>query len=248
MRLLLLSAGLLLVGLCVPMRSAEIKEGPLAPFKEVKDKKTGKTTREPQNVPGSFHPYNVTAREKSPEELEEADKEAMEKGEGKDKEKYAEERYSSEGKFHCLVTEYDLDPVVMLFAARGLNDSEGFKELLTKLDAACTKYRVRRLRAFVVFRVDGATDVTKDDEKRKELATEISNLAKDLKLKNVVLTLDTDADLAKYKLGKSALTAVLYRALRIRNSHTFERDELDKKDAPAIGALMKDVEKHLVVK
>jgi hypothetical protein len=232
MRPLMLLAGLLLVGLCVPMRSAEIKEGPLAAG---------------QNVPGSFHPYNVTAREKTAEELEEADKEAMEKGDGKDKDKFAEERYTSEGKFHCLVTEYDLDPVVMLFA-RGLNDSEGFKELLTKLDAACTKYRARRLRAFVVFVVDGATDITKDDDKRKELAAEASTLAKDLKLRNVVLTLDTEADLAKYKLGKSALTAVLYRALRIRSGQTFERDDLDKKDTPAIGALMKDVEKHLVAK
>src|SRR5262249_44559962 len=232
MLLLALSAGLLLVGLCGPMRSAEIKEGPLAAGK---------------NLPGTFHPYNVTAREKTAEELEEADKDAMEKGEGKDKEKYTEERYTSEGKFHCLVTEYDLDPVVILFA-HGLHDSEGFKELLTKLDAACTKYRVRRLRAFVVFLVDGATDITKDDGKRKELAAEVSNLAKDLKLKNVVLTLDTDSDLAKYKLGKWALTTVRNRALRIRNSHTFERDELDKKDAPAIGALMKDVEKQLVVK
>jgi hypothetical protein len=41
---------------------------------------------------------------------------------------------------------------------------------------------------------------------------------------------------------------VLYRALRVRSSHAFERDELDKKDAPAIDALMKDVGKHLVVK
>src|SRR5262249_14516275 len=88
MRLLTLSAGLLLVGLCVPMRSAEIKEGPLAAGK---------------NLPGTFHPYNVTAREKTAEELEEADKDAMEKGVGKDKEKYTEERYTSEGKFHCLV-------------------------------------------------------------------------------------------------------------------------------------------------
>src|SRR5262245_42187528 len=149
MRPLLLLAGLLLIGLCAPMRSEEIKKGRLAPLKKDKD---GKDV--PQNVPGAFHPYNVTVREKSAEELEEADKEAMEKG--KDKQ-FGEEKYTSEGKYHCLVTEYDLDPVVMLFA-RGLHDSEGFKELLTKLDAACSKYRVRRLRAFVVFLDDELTD------------------------------------------------------------------------------------------
>jgi hypothetical protein len=230
MRPLKLFAGLLLVGLSVPLWSAEVKEGPIAAGK---------------NVPGSFHPFNVNAREKSPEELDEADREAG--GSGKDKGKFAEQPYSSVGKFHCLVTEYDLDPVVLLFA-KDLNDSEGFKELLTQLDAACTKYRLRRLRAFVVFRAPADVDITKDDEKRKEMADAARKIVDDLKLKNVVLSVDSDADVKKYELTAANLTAVLYRALRIRGSYTFSADELDKKDAPAVGALMKDVERHLLPK
>src|SRR5262245_23771992 len=99
MRPLILLAALAALALATPvasLRSAEITQGKLA----AKDEK-GK----PNNVPGSFHPYNVNARQLTPEELIELEKE------GKDRDKY-----TSKGKFHCLVTEYDLDPVVMLFA------------------------------------------------------------------------------------------------------------------------------------
>src|SRR4051794_25861979 len=123
MRTFVLLAVVLPAGLCVPTRSAEIKTGPLAPLN---------AKNEPQNVPAAFHPYNVTERKKTPEELEEAEKDDLAK------DKLKEEALTNVGKFHCLVTEYDLDPVVMLFA-RGLNDSEGFKELLKRLDAACNK-------------------------------------------------------------------------------------------------------------
>lgn len=256
MRPLVLLAALLLTALCVPTRSAEIKTGPLAPFKEVKDKESGKTKQEPQNVPAAFHPFNVTVRERTAEELEDADKDAAEKS-GKEKEKYTEDKYTSENKYHCLITEFDLDPVVMLFA-RGVNASEGFKELLTKLDAACAKYRVRRLRAFVVFLDNDLKTFNevqpdkrkKQDAKLKEMAGNARKMADELKLKNVTLTIGAldDAALKQYDLKDVALTAVLYRALRIRNSHEFNTDELKTKDAAAIDALMKDVEKHLVPK
>ena len=90
-----------------------------------------------------------------------------------------------------------------------------------------------------------------NDAKRKEMIDKARDLVAELKLKNIVLTIGamemngkvlTD----KYALKDVALTAVLYRALRIRNSHEFKADELTKKDAPAIDVLMKDVEKHLV--
>jgi hypothetical protein len=257
MRTLVLLAGLLLVGLSVPTRSEEITKGPLAPFREVKDKDSGQYKQEPQNVPAAFHPYNVNVRERTAEELAELEKESALKG-GKDKDK--EDRYTSEGKYHCLITEYDLDPVVMLFA-RGLNDSEGFKELLTKLDAACLKYRTRRLRAFVVFldpelKSFNETEPKErkaQDARMKEMLEAAKKLVDELKLKNVVVTIgatkmNDEVLTKKYELKDDALTAVLYRALRIRNSHTFKADDLAKKEAPAIAALMKDVEKHLVPK
>ena len=66
-----------------------------------------------KNLPGSFQPYNVNVAVPLAEEPEPDPKD---KGEKRPK-------YTSKGKFHCLVSEYDLDPVVML-VARGL-DIEG---------------------------------------------------------------------------------------------------------------------------
>lgn len=203
------------------MRSAEIKSGPLAPDK---------------NVPGSFHPFNVTVREIPPDELEDMDRDLREK----DKEKY-----TPKNKFHCLVSEYDLDPVVLLFANGGaLDASEGFQELLKDLDAAIIKNRGRRLRAFVVFLLDKEVDIVKDDDKREERAKEIRTLAEKLGLKRVVLTVTSSKYLPKYELDKDkALTAVLYRTLRIRYSHTFDRTDLDKADSPAVKTLLMEANK-----
>jgi hypothetical protein len=233
MRLFVLFAGVSLIALfaAVPMRSAEIKKGPLV---------VGK------NVPGPFHPYNVTARVIPAEELEEADKEEMEKDKDKDKDK-EKKLYTTRGKFHCLVTEYDLNPVVLL-VARKLNDSEGFRDLLKKLDAAIDKNRLSRLRAFVVF-LEEKMNVVTEDEKREQLEKDIQKVADDLGLKNVVLTLAGSKDLAKYDLDDTAaLTAILYRTLRIRGSHTFERDDLEKADSAAVKALMTDVSDKLLPK
>src|SRR5262245_44862019 len=263
MRPLLLLAGLLLF-VAASLHSAEITKGPLA---------------EGKNVPGAFHPYNVTAREIHPDELEESEKE------DKDKEK---KKYTSKGKFHCLVTEYDLDPVILL-VAKGLNDSEGFQNLLKKLDAAMEwrnrkeakddkkdekkdeippwleelrkkkkidggtlKNRLRRLRAFVVILDDSLPnkgDVVKEDDKRDRLEKDIQKIADDLSLKHVVLTLAAKGDLKKYEIDDSkALTAVLYRTLTIRSSHTFLTNELEKKDARALEPLLDAVIEKLLPK
>src|SRR5262249_48162058 len=157
---------------------------------------------EPNNVPGSFHPYNVSARVLTPEEAAEAELESGEKG------KKEKDRYTTKGKYHCLVTEYDLDPVVILFA-RNLDDSAGFKSLLKKLDASIEKNRVRRLRAFVVFldkeglgkdKKGNDRELSAEDDKRGEMAKNAEKIEKDCELKNVVLTLAAEKDVAKYGL------------------------------------------------
>ncbi len=203
-----------------PMRSAE-ESGPLVAGK---------------NVPGSFHPYNVTARlfaKVDPADDEEADV------------KVKKADYTTKGKFHCLVTEYDLDPVVMLFA-RNLEDNAAFRDLLTKLDAAIDRNPSVRMRSFVVFIPDDITDVVAEDEKRAEAEKRIQKVADDLKLKNVVLTLASKSDVAKYALDDtSALTAVVYKQLRIEGVHKILRDKLDKADADTVKPIMKDVAEKL---
>jgi hypothetical protein len=203
-----------------PMRSAE-ESGPLV---------VGK------NVPATFHPYNVTARLDA----------RVEPGDDEDADvKVKKVDYTTKGKFHCLVTEYDLDPVVMLFA-RNLEENAAFRDLLTKLDGAIERNPGVRMRSFVVFVADDIADVVADDDKRAEAEKRIQKVADDLKLKNVVLTLASKSDVAKYALDDtSALTGVVYKQLRIDGVHTATRDKLDKADADPVKAIMKDVAEKL---
>src|SRR3954464_10466947 len=75
------------------------------------------------NVPSTFHPFNVTARVAVAAEPDE-------KGKGE-----APISAVTKGRYHCLITEYDLDPVVMI-VARNLDDSAGLHDLLKKIDGA----------------------------------------------------------------------------------------------------------------
>ncbi len=202
----------------------EIKKGPLAPGK---------------NIPGAFHPFNVTARVIPPEELERKDEEEKDRAKKK-------ALYTSKGKFHCLVTEYDLDPVVMLFA-RNLDDNEVFGKLLEQIDAACQKNRTARLRAFVVFLFDDLTNVVAQDDKRKAAVEKVEKVQAAHKLSNVVLTIAARDDLKKYELPDDvALTVVMYRNLRIQASRTVPRDSLDRMGSPAIKAVLADISDKLL--
>jgi hypothetical protein len=186
------------------------------------------------NLPATFQPFNVTARIPSPMESEEADKEA-------EKTKTKVPAVTTKGKYHCLISEYNLDPVVLLFV-RGLTESAGLNALLQKLDAAIERNPAVRLRSFVVFVPDDITNVVAEDEKREAAAKTIQDLADKLKLKSVVLTLASKADVAKYQLDPaSALTAVLYKNLRIEAVHKVSLDQLDKADSDAVKAILTDV-------
>src|SRR5436190_21896690 len=163
MRLLLLVVlcGLIVLS-CRRATSAE-GTGPIAPGKD---------------VPATFHPYNVTARIPDKEDDDEKpDPKAAKK-----------KTYDSKGKYHCLISEYDLDPVVML-VARNAEDNKALAALLKKLDDAVAKNRLNRLRAFVVYQNDDLANVVKDDDKRGELAKKVQKVADDQKLQHAVLTL-----------------------------------------------------------
>jgi hypothetical protein len=164
------------------------------------------------DLPGTFHPFNVN--------------EALPPSEGADDAKdqpptkHKIQAHSTRGKFHSLISEYDLEPVVMLFAKGGLDDNAAFGKLLQGLDTAIERNRKgARLHAFVVFVYDDLTDVLGQDDLREQHARRLEKLAEDLKLRWVVLTLAGKPDLAKYRLGDDALTAVLYRKLKIAATH-----------------------------
>lgn len=174
-----------------------------------------------RNLPGTFVPYNVT--EALPPPGDEAD--------AKDKpaSKHKVEAHATKGKFHSLISEYDLEPVVMLFAKGSLEDNPAFGKLLQALDAAIDRNRkAARLHAFVVFVYDDLTDVLDQDDKREEHARKLEKLADDLKLRSVVLTIAGKPDLAKYRLSDdAALTAVLYRKLKVASTHKAGADKID---------------------
>jgi hypothetical protein len=158
-------------------------------------KPEGKATLAPgKNVPGPFHPFNVTGPFK--------------------------------GRYHCLVSEYDADPVVLLFA-RGLNDNAAFRDLLQKLDSAIERNPSARLRCFVVFLADDLPSPIDDDDKREGAAAAVEKLGADLK--HVVLCLGSRADAKKYEVqDDSAFTALLYKRLFMESIHLAPADKVDE--------------------
>jgi hypothetical protein len=179
-----------------------------------------------KSLPGTFHAYNINVVTPPADEVVD------------DKSKTKRAPYSTKFKYHCLVTEYDLDPAVMLLA-RGTDASEPLKELLKKLDKAIEdNRRFVRLRGFVVFVPDDLANLAEEDDKRDAAAKKLEALADDLKLRNVVIALAAKPDLEKYDLRDAALTAVLYKKLKVVAAHRFAADKVD--DA-AVKAVMTDV-------
>jgi hypothetical protein len=187
-----------------------------------------------KDLPGTFHPYNVTAR---------AARLAEPEPEGKGKKEEAPP--TTKGKFHCLISEYNLDPVVMLFA-RGVEDNKAFTAALKKIDAAIEKQPALRVRCFVVFLDKGLAKVVEDDDNRDKLKGKIEAAFAGWSPKQVVLTLAGTDDVKKYDLDATTpVTAVLYHKLRVKAIHKLNKDALEKEDSEAVTKLLKDVQDKL---
>ncbi len=130
------------------------------------------------------------------------------------------------GKFHCLVTEHDLNPVVMV-VARGTELTPARKRLLEKLDTAVHLNPNTRLAGFVVFVTDKLKDFARDDDIRDDLEKQILDVQKDANLKYLSLALTTKPQLQKYKIDDQADVFVLfYNRYRIIAAYTFTKDQL----------------------
>jgi hypothetical protein len=149
-----------------------------------------------KDLPGPFHPYNVTGENK--------------------------------GKFHSLVSRFGLGRVVLVFA-RGVDDNEEFRDLLSKLDKAVAKHASVRLAAFVVFVADDVPNPVLDDDARDALVKRLEKLAEGVELKHMVVALGGKDELAKYKLnGGNGLTVVLYDRKKIVGKRELKPDEIAK--------------------
>jgi hypothetical protein len=156
------------------------------------------------DLPGPFHPYNVTGPDK--------------------------------GRYHCLVSEHGLDPLVIVFA-RNLeaDDANGpVMELLTQLDLLIEKNPKARLAAFAVSLSDALPEVVgaslQSDEQRKQTAGKLEALAGARSLKYVVLTLAGKEDVDKYPLDvKADVTVVLADKYRVVKVYALKKDDLKGK-------------------
>ncbi|HXG08706.1 MAG TPA: hypothetical protein VNK04_02865 [Gemmataceae bacterium] len=180
-------------------------------------------------LPGPFRPYNVTGKfgERTIKELG-----------GKET--------AVEGQFHCLVCDYGLAPVAMVFVRNAdlANPPEPLLKLLKELHDLVQKHRNARLGAFAVFLSDDLPDVVTDDEKRDELAKQLKDhVDKGAELalgENVVLALESKKYLANYPLDDNAVvTVVLYRNYKVVETLTFAK--FDAINVEAVAAKVKEM-------
>jgi hypothetical protein len=145
------------------------------------------------------------------------------------------------GRYHCLVCEYRLYPVALVFVkARPEGVSPEVKKLLEALDAAAVEHHDNTgMEAFVVFltpaarsgatvdKIENPEDAIPETAKREKLVIELGELGKSFK-RLVVTTMPAENIKDKYKLDPRAeVTVVLYARHRVYNNFAFGEDQLN---------------------
>ncbi len=190
------------------------------------------------NLPGTFHAYNINMVVPPPTTVVEEPKSA--------RPRIQLAPYSTKFKYHCLISEFDLDPSVLLLV-RGTEANDALKDFLRKLDRVIDdNRRFVRLRVALVFVPNDLNNVIEEDGKREMLAKQLEAFVEDLKLRNIAVALAAKSDLAKYQLDDStAMTAILYSKLKILATHRWTADILDE---AAMNRLAADIKAKLGVK
>lgn len=176
-----------------------------------------KTDPKLPNVPGPFHAYNVTGFYNP----------------------------KAKGHYHSQISEFGLEPMVMLFA-RETDFSDPLKDLLKQIDNAVEKNPAARLHPFLVVQSDDLPEVIgvdpdpatagKDDDKRIELAAKLEGEAAALMLKHVDIVLAGKADLAKYNLDDADFAFFLFQRDKVTASRLVKKG--DKLDEAAVKEIM----------
>ncbi|MBI1916387.1 MAG: hypothetical protein HYS12_16890 [Planctomycetes bacterium] len=145
------------------------------------------------------------------------------------------------GNYHCLVSEFGLNPVVMV-VVRGVEDKEGLQPLLGKLDNLIDKNPNTRLASFAVFLSSTLKDVAREDDQRDRLSKKIEDLFKAGGVKHIVLALDTPKKLAKWPLDEKAdVVVVLYNEYRTLAVHNLTWEQLNSPKKDELSAKAKEV-------
>lgn len=166
------------------------------------------------DLPGPFHPYNVTGPHKK--------------------------------HYHSLISEHGLKPMVLIFH-KNVDVGDPLRNLLRKLDAAIEKTSSVPLGSFVVFLPDDLKEVAgrddDSDDARDALAEKVKDVADALKLKHVVLCLDSKADVEKYNLSDTNLvTVILCKKLKIAEIFALPKSDFTDK---AVDKIMSAVSEKL---
>jgi hypothetical protein len=137
------------------------------------------------------------------------------------------------GKLHCLVCEYGLKPVVLIFTREAPTAEGPVTKLAQALDEAIATDQTNTLRSFVVY-------VT-DDKDVAELEKTLGEWAGAAKLKSVAVAFDNDPDdLKAYDLDKdAAVTVLVYEKLRMVKQFPSGKEKLGENDIKAIVAAAK---------
>ncbi len=129
----------------------------------------------------------------------------------------------------CLYCQNGQNPVALVFARKKTKE---VVQLIKKIEKTTEKNQKARMGSFVVF--------LNDSEK---LEGELKSLAKQLKLKHCILSIDNPTGPTRYKVAKDAdVTVVLYTQHRVKANYAFKNGELTEK---AIQSILKDVPKIL---
>jgi hypothetical protein len=157
------------------------------------------------------------------------------------------------GRYHCLVCEYKLHPVVMVFAretAKGKD--QALNTLLGRLDEVVAKDQEGYLKSFVVFLSPGArssaTEPKIDDADRlvEEASAHAALLdrlqARAKLLKNVVITCYPEGGPKGYDISpKADVTVVLYVKHKVVSNFAFPEGGLDEKGIDRIMQAVNDL-------
>lgn len=125
------------------------------------------------------------------------------------------------GFYQCQICRIAFDPGVMI-VKRGVSANAALRTLLTGLDKQIQENPRARLNGFVVFLTDEKTTPILDEEKRAALTQTLEDLAKELNLRHVVVTLAAPKELTKYDIPQNGdLTVLLFRRYLIEASEVW---------------------------
>ena len=137
------------------------------------------------------------------------------------------------GNPHCLVCEYGLRPVVLVFSREvpTANNPQPLTSLLKGLDAAVGRNVMARLRSFTVFL---SADYTSNDS-RPALISTLDGLATSLDLKNTVLAAGPAAGPDKYHVNAEAgITVILYKEQKVAANFSYAPGKMAEADVKSI--------------